>query len=99
MSDDIPDDPLNQAMDDHEAKQTKGQAEVVVAQPYFSPSELAESKWPDVWRKKVPVKRPKQRGSVGLYCCCAPKCQNTRSQFSATQEQMRLSPTMCGGLC
>ena len=39
VSDDIPDDLLNQAMDDHEAKQTKGQAEVVVAQPYFSPSE------------------------------------------------------------
>ena len=53
MSDDIPDDTLNQAMDDHEAKQTKGQATAVVAQPYFSPSELAESKWPDIWRKKV----------------------------------------------
>ena len=38
VSDDIPDDLLNQAMDDHEAKQTKGQAEVAVTQPYFSPS-------------------------------------------------------------
>ena len=64
VSDDIPDDLLNQAMDDHEAKQTKGQAEVAVTQPYFSPSELAESKWPDVWRKKVLLCNPESEEDI-----------------------------------
>ena len=56
VSDVIPDDILNQAMDDFDAKTEKHEPKAAVLQPRstaFSPSDLDASKWPDTWRKKV----------------------------------------------